>query len=199
MKKIIIFALAICLVLVMSVSAFAYDYGGYELPKQYLMAGDVYNLEDGLQYGGKMALYVAPSETLFRLYLTDGEFYVSDNVVYSTSDTIAFSFAQGDQYWIDNMDYDAVANEPLFASMNLYWATADIYNTDGELLLKGDENFILPPLAEQIQGVTTEELHQNLIPKMAGDLKILVVCGITLIALLTIFTIFWRGFAIFLS
>lgn len=75
------------------------------------------------------------------------------------------------------------------------WSSFDIYNSDGSLFMKGDENFI--PLHQQIQKVTEKTLAVETLPTVGGAMKILTACGVGLAALLMVLPLFGKLSKIF--
>lgn len=78
------------------------------------------------------------------------------------------------------------------------WSNFDIYSDSGSLCYEGDLNFHRPPLAEVVQAVTAEGLTEML-PKVAGTMKILALCGVGCLALLVGLRLFGKRSLIYRS
>lgn len=90
---------------------------------------------------------------------------------------------------------------------NLVWASysinayVDDYDGDGNLD-KGvyytyNPNFFPNPLYHQVQKVTTETLTKETLPTMGGTIQILILCGVGLMALLVVLSLFGKRSLIF--
>lgn len=66
----------------------------------------------------------------------------------------------------------------------IYASNRNIYDDEGKLFFQG----------LQLQKVVNQSLTQTLIPKVAGAMKILVVCGISCLALLVVLSLFGKVF-----
>lgn len=63
---------------------------------------------------------------------------------------------------------------------------------DGETITPGGGDFFTMPLPEMIQGVTAETLNSQTVPALGGTMKVLVLCGVGLIASLVVLKLFGK-------
>lgn len=188
MKKVfsilIVFVLAFCL----TIPAFAYNVTGsttsdeileimqekYDEGYKYFTA--IYKNNDG-------RIWLFQSTKPFEQNNVNGYLVATDSLSYVR---YTWTGDSSNYYYIGNSPGTLAANqEPASTRVVIYGVSYDIYDNEGNLVMEGDDNFFpQPPLAELVLEVTEGELVEVTIPNLVGALKILVPCGVGLMALL---------------
>ena len=103
----------------------------------------------------------------------------------------AWFSVQSSGAWRDNgygtLNTTVVAN----ADEKLVWTSHDLKDEDGNVFMEGDLVFQGAPLEVIIQAVTGEQM-KVMIPNLVGTMKILVLCGVGLMALLVVLKLFGK-------
>ena len=213
--------LAAMLVVILSVApAFAYDYNGalhYALGEMGGYDAEVFGswYDDGYTYF-TMVNYVSKSDGNINHFMlqTNAPFIVDDESgTLRASQTMKcriWSWRIVDEVnrWLANPNNTRTLGEGVSFTIsdgfNTYnpvanWSAYNLYDHNGALYLTGDNGFFpVPPLAEQIQGVTLETLEGQTIPEVTGTMKTLALCGVGCLALLTSLVLLSRKFWTFL-
>lgn len=101
---------------------------------------------------------------------------------------IEFFYNPNVGYWQQN----ASNSGGLVESVKTMRASSFGVEYGGETITPGGGDFFTIPLPEVIQGVTAETLNSQTVPALGGTMKVLVLCGVGLIALLVVLKLFGK-------
>lgn len=106
-----------------------------------------------------------------------------------------FKLSTDGSYWI----YDWSASSYTSVEPSKTWVSDNVYDADGTLVFEGDPNFPVPPLPlwEEVGQVTQGEMV-TMNQTLGGTMKVLVPCGVGLMACLAVFVLFGKRSLIFL-
>lgn len=190
MKKVTSLFIVVCLVCLLAVPCFAYDYNGTNLSSHILFDGELIPLYEWYVGQGypDMVLYAHNIQGTYRLYVgASGSMKVIGDQLTCSSTYYIFDYDYSNGYWLFN---DSL-NEPsttVIDTFYLRWSARDLYNNEGTLKVGGDSNFRQPPLPEAVMDKVEEDIPQ-LHTKVLGIVKICLICGISLMASLVCFVI----------
>lgn len=121
---------------------------------------------------------------------------MTDNVVLPSG--VAWGlYRYNNNIWTKYAGEDASASEVTWGNV-IIWSNYDVYNYDtGELYVEADSNFF--PLAVRVQKMTEKTLTETTVPQMGGAVKVLVVCGVGLLALLILLPLFGKRSLLYLK
>ena len=191
MKKFILVFISILTFCLMSITSFAsttdgtYDYNGTVLAK----VPDGY--DDGYWY------LVKKVSTTYLFYTTKPLIADGSNIrADGGTSYVQFSYYLGawGKYYESSIPADSYSN--IFGgSDTIIWSSSNIYTTSGLVYFNGDPNFFT--LAERVRLLVGETLLEVTVPRMAGTMKILVLCGVGLMASLVLLKLFGKRLLIF--
>lgn len=215
MKKIMAL-MTVVFIVVLSVSpAFAYEFNGFSHPTLGEMGSieESYNgvlLDCYTNEGMTYAVLVEMQDGNPTLIMSTAPFKQNDvnQWLYSTSGLSyrRFMWAEVDKtppaVW-QNITWGKKTlgdNQQLWSEpVTVRWSSYDLKDNGGNLVMEGDTGFFpQPPLAEVIQGVTSETLTSQTVPAVTGTMRIVVLCGVGCLALLTVLVLLPKKFWMFL-
>lgn len=132
----------------------------------------------------------------YQVYYSSSPFYVNGDKVKTDGSYFVYRSIDGGWAFLSDSSGGITINKTDVAK-----SSHDLKNGDGSLFMAGDVTgffFPMTPLAEMVLEVTEEELVTVTIPEMVGAMKVLVPCGVGLMALLVGLSLFGKRSLIFL-
>lgn len=158
-----------------------YDYNGYYFP--------VLPSYDNAKYRYGF-LYHNPTSTQTMLHLSTSPVHVDGSSVLLSEKGSRLAYTLEDGAWVYVAEYNFEANATIITNKNfLVWSTHDVYNVAEELIIAGDSNFRFP-LWVEMGLVTQGEMTQ--VTDLGGMMKLLVLCGVGLMAFLVVLKLFGK-------
>lgn len=193
MKKFLAVLTTVFTIVCMAVPAFAYTIE--EIPS----ADDFWDKETY-----PYAILQSVNEIYWELWLCSTKPYIDGNNVEIPDATTGMAYYR---YTLNAETGEWKVNDPSYSSSGIGLSKTyvvdsnfDIYDKSGNVAFEGGGDFFTPPppLAELVLEVTEEELVTVAIPEMVGAMKVLVPCGVGLMALLVGLSLFGKRSLLFL-
>lgn len=137
------------------------------------------------------------NDGIVSVYFLSNQPTSSDGVDFRLENGTFSIYKLTDGEWVHDRDGRGAIDFHDLDSGNIL-KVSDNVEYNGTVIMPNDPNFFPPPpLAEVIQGVAMEELQTETLPKMGGTMKILVACGVGLMACLVVLKLFGKRSLIF--
>lgn len=189
MKKFLPILTAALLVFAMAIPCFAYG-EATDLPRFRADTADwdSENYPAVLVFRNADDQYWAYASNYIYCYFNEGYIDFESTFTYKFNETSGLWVKQNNTPSTVTPLYYGDDIEPLYSSIDI----KDVYSS--EVVYYATPDFFTPPvpMAEQIQGVATETLQAETLPAVAGTMTTLTLCGVGLMALLVVLSLFGK-------
>lgn len=185
MKKLLAVFAAVFMVCIMTVPCFAYTYQGFTFPD--FNSSMIAQFENGYKY----VTIAKETDGMTYLFLTTKPIQARTvsgvKNLYATTSTDYVSYFTSSGVWNHNGSGTKSNGETLngYYTNNVQqylFTNYEFMDNAGNVVLGGDKNFLLPPLAEVIQGVAQETLEEETVPALNRAVTVVVVVGLICLA-----------------